>query len=67
MGALKNFYDNDLTFDYLSAEDFDLMFDDEYELWLKSQETKLKLKMEKNANIGNNVGHDIGNHNAGTL
>ena len=67
MGALKNFYDNDLTFDYLSAEDFDLMFDDEYELWLKAQETKLKLKMEKNADIWNNVGHDIGNHNAGTL
>lgn len=58
MGALKNFYDNDLTFDYLSAEDFDLMFDDEYELWLKAQETKLKLKMEKNENIG----HDISNH-----
>jgi hypothetical protein len=32
MGQLKKYYD-----DYLSSEDFDLMFDDEYELWLNNK------------------------------
>lgn len=39
MGLLKQYYD-----DYLSAEDFDLMFDDEYEIWL---ENKNKLNKKK--------------------
>jgi hypothetical protein len=26
-------------YDYLSSEEFDNMFDDEYELWLKTQQT----------------------------
>lgn len=37
MGQLKNYYH-----DYLSSEDFDLMFDDEYELWLKKQQEKIE-------------------------
>jgi hypothetical protein len=41
MGELKRHYE-----DYLSAEDFDLMFDDEYELWLINQ-NKLKQKNQK--------------------
>ncbi len=32
MGQLKNAFE-----DFLSAEDFDLMFDDEYEQWLKDK------------------------------
>ena len=32
MGALKQYHH-----DYLSAEDFDLMFDDEYEAWLENK------------------------------
>ena len=32
MGALKQLYT-----EYLSAEDFDLMFDDEYEAWLENK------------------------------
>lgn len=35
MGQLKNYYD-----DYLSEEEFDLMFDDEYELWLKNKQAE---------------------------
>lgn len=35
MGQIKNFYD-----DYLSSEDFDLMFDGEYEIWLEDQKAK---------------------------
>ena len=30
MGQLKNYFH-----EYLTAEDFDLMFDDEYETWLE--------------------------------
>ena len=48
MGLLKNHYDEFLTYDYLSAEDFDLMFDDEYELWLQTQKNKLKLNKKTN-------------------
>jgi hypothetical protein len=33
MGALKQHFN-----DYLSAEDFDLMYDDEFELWLEQRE-----------------------------
>ena len=33
MGQLKTAFD-----DFLSSEDFDLMFDDEYELWLLQKE-----------------------------
>ena len=33
MGALKQRFN-----DYLSAEDFDLMYDDEFELWLEQRE-----------------------------
>jgi hypothetical protein len=35
MGQLKNAFE-----DFLSAEDFDLMFDDEYELWLKDKQKR---------------------------
>ena len=35
MGALKEYYH-----EYLSAEDFDLMFDDEYELWLENKKVE---------------------------
>jgi hypothetical protein len=35
MGKLTQMYD-----DYLSSEEFDLMFDDEYETWLKNQEAQ---------------------------
>lgn len=38
MGLLKNYF-----YEYLSSEDFDLMFDDEYELWLDRQEKQKKL------------------------
>ena len=48
MGQLKNFYH-----DYLSSEDFDLMFDDEYELYLenkkKCQEQEQQYEEEKAA------------------
>ena len=37
MGQLKNAFE-----DFLSAEDFDLMFDDEYELWLKDKQKRDK-------------------------
>jgi hypothetical protein len=43
MGELKNYYT-----DYLSSEDFDLMFDDEYELWLKNRTTE-EIEEEKSA------------------
>jgi hypothetical protein len=33
MGALKEYYH-----EYLSAEDFDYMFEGEYEAWMKQQE-----------------------------
>ena len=33
MGQLKEYYH-----EYLSAEDFDYMFDDEYEKWVQQQE-----------------------------
>jgi len=35
MGALKQMYD-----DYLSSEDFDLMFNDEYDLWLQNKQVE---------------------------
>jgi hypothetical protein len=35
MGAIKEYYH-----DYLSSEEFDLMFDDEYELWLKNKQVE---------------------------
>jgi hypothetical protein len=38
MGKLKDYY-----YDYLTSEDFDLMFDDEYEQWIKQQENKINL------------------------
>ena len=41
MGRLKEQYE-----DYLSAIEFDLMFDDEYELWLLNQ-NKLKQKNQQ--------------------
>lgn len=45
MGKLKNYY-----FDYLSSEDFDLMFDDEYEEYLKAKEEyELQYEAEKEA------------------
>jgi hypothetical protein len=42
MGLLKNHFD-----EYLSSEDFDLMFDDEYELWLDNKKKYMK-NNEKN-------------------
>ena len=42
MGQLKNYFD-----EYLSSEEFDLMFDDEYEMWL-NKEKKYMSKTEKN-------------------
>jgi len=41
MGRLKELYE-----DYLSAREFDLMFDDEYELWLLNK-NKLKQKNQQ--------------------
>ena len=41
MGELKRHYE-----DYLSSEEFDLMFDDEYEQWSINQ-NKLKQKNQK--------------------
>jgi hypothetical protein len=35
MGALKEHYH-----EYLTSEDFDLMFDDEYELWLENKQVE---------------------------
>ena len=32
MGILKNYYE-----EHLSSEEFDLLFDDEYELWLQNK------------------------------
>jgi hypothetical protein len=37
MGQLKKAFE-----DFLSSEDFDLMFDDEYEQWLKDKQEKEK-------------------------
>ena len=48
MGALKEYYHEEITYDYLSAEEFDRMFDDEYENWLKIQRIKLNKKNESN-------------------
>lgn len=42
MSAIKEYYH-----DYLSAEEFDNMFDDEYELWIKEQELKINQIKEK--------------------
>jgi hypothetical protein len=42
MGQLKNYFD-----EYLSSEEFDLMFDDEYEMWL-NKEKKYMDKNKKN-------------------
>lgn len=36
MGQIKNYF-----YDYLTSEDFDLMFDDEYEQWLKNRQEQL--------------------------
>jgi len=38
MGSIKEYY-----YDYLTSEDFDLMYDDEYEQWIKQQENKINL------------------------
>jgi hypothetical protein len=35
MSAIKEYYN-----EYLTSEDFDLMFDDEYELWLKNKQAE---------------------------
>jgi len=35
MGAIKEYYH-----EYLSAEEFDLMFDDEYEEWLNNKQVE---------------------------
>lgn len=63
MGALKEYYHEELTYDYLSAEEFDLMFNDEYELWLKAQENKSnKIKQnERDTNHGNDLRDNVGN------
>jgi hypothetical protein len=37
MGQIKNYFN-----DYLSSEDFDLMFDDEYEQWLEQRQIQLE-------------------------
>ena len=37
MGALKEYYN-----DYLSSEEFDLMTDEEYELWLQQQKEAME-------------------------
>jgi hypothetical protein len=42
MGLLKNYFD-----DYLSSEEFDLMYDDEYEMWLNNKKKYMK-NNEKN-------------------
>jgi hypothetical protein len=42
MGQLKQMYD-----DYLSSEDFDLMFNDEYELWLEAKTQEQKVEQEE--------------------
>lgn len=55
MSKTKKYYDEYLTYDYLSAEEFDLMFEDEYELWLESQKNKLNKSIK-------NDGHNIGSN-----
>ena len=42
MGQLKQMYD-----DYLTSEDFDLMFNDEYELWLEAKTEQQKVEQEE--------------------
>lgn len=37
MSLIKEYYH-----DYLTSEEFDLMYDDEFERWLEEQETKTK-------------------------
>lgn len=45
MGLLKEYHH-----EYLSSEDFDYMFDGEYEQWLENQEkTQEELELEKEA------------------
>lgn len=63
MGALKEYYHEELTYDYLSAEEFDLMFDSEYELWLKAQQNKLnKIKQNgRDTNNGDDIRFDLRN------
>jgi hypothetical protein len=53
MGALKEHYT-----EYLSAEDFDLMFDDEYEVWLKNKQIE---KEEYEQAIGDGINQNYCN------
>lgn len=68
MGALKEYYHEELTYDYLSAEEFDLMFDEEYENWLKVQQNKLnKIEQDgRDTNDGDDIRYDFG-YNGSTL
>jgi hypothetical protein len=51
MGALKQYHH-----DYLSAEDFDLMFDDEYEMWIQNKQIE-KEEYEQAIGDGMNVNY----------
>jgi hypothetical protein len=44
MGALKQYHH-----EYLTAEDFDLMFDDEYEYWLQVKKQEEDQYLEEKA------------------
>ena len=53
MGRLKELYE-----DYLSAREFDLMFDDEYELWLENHKVE---KEEYEQSIGDGLNQNYCN------
>ena len=54
MGALKEYYT-----EYLSAEDFDLMFEGEYETWLENHKIE---KEEYEQAIGDGINQNYRNN-----